>query len=910
MDAFQNTKDINNVLSPKNKNFILGSNNFQDNYKNLKNVIVKNNNNHLIFNNYNSKNAKNENVYLSNQNDNTNLFIDCNGHFKAELLERNKLTCSFRKLKSSNLANNNNVTDSENLINPFQLAKNTTNNNFNTYNSNNNQNFNTNNTLKDQKRKSILYHSINQSILNCSFFIARKFLTKEEITAKNIEEGFEKMQKLARSLKKIDQGNKNNRRSSNLMRYDDLFDILEFKGYEKEREILDKKIQSKKRNFTEHKKQPFSKLIEIKEEENERCKYQIFEKNNFSQNKKKIQINEYQTNGNTKKLDKEPYLTDRDSKTQNLENILNLIKIKNEGDKNCNDHSTYDSSTFNTTHHNIKRDDYKTNINTNNEKLINLRSRNSIHWSDAESSSNNKNANEAMKFGTCKNLNFNLAFEDKYLNNNCGNSNYKKHKKFTSTNKPCNKKVETHEESIQSLDHDVNNNNKDQSNNNNPFKYSRENKYIKNSLLPPKPKNIQINICNNPTDFENKSYKDENILNDLYSINKETDVVDSDEEAQRIRTSSGATLLFSDLKHKIENKNSKVPFSLNKNKNFQREISLKNPVACNIKNNVNVVARFGTNLNKNLKNYEKGNFLDTLNELVDKKNNKIESKGDLEKPHNPFVSKLSEIERNFNYNENFKSNNSNYNSFVKLECQNKNYNFDNNLKSNYDTNDYNNNIIYENSNITSASMISNAFEYNSNLNRQNSNNNFNTNNNYTSENNEKIDFNNKHPEAIKNNVNKNFSSNSYIESNSELAGESDFYSNITNNRSINNLSNKKNLLSNNKKFKSEYENYDEFDSAIKKLDFETNDVEGEYNESKCNKYNSRMKYKSNKRRSIYTSNNLRSLSNNYRSRKSKCNPGTESDYVSDFSKNSKLSMNSPNNNYSYITRSSISDIDM
>ena len=163
------------------------------------------------------------------------------------------------------------------------------------------------------------------------------------------------------------------------------------------------------------------------------------------------------------------------------------------------------------------------------------------------------------------------------------------------------------------------------------------------------------------------------------------------------------------------------------------------------------------------------------------------------------------------------------NPFVK--ANNKNYNFEN-FKSNYN-NDLND--IQENSNITSNSLISNNIDYNS----------------YNYQNNVK--------------TNGAYSSVSFLEFNSEMGQESEYQSNITNSQ----------YVSYNKNFKNDYDNYNEYESAMNKM-------------SKL----------------IFEKPVIRNKRNNN---------GTESDNISDFSKNSRLSSNSQNR--SYITKSSISDFE-
>jgi hypothetical protein len=222
-----------------------------------------------------------------------------------------------------------------------------------------------------------------------------------------------------------------------------------------------------------------------------------------------------------------------------------------------------------------------------------------------------------------------------------------------------------------------------------------------------------------------------------------------------------------------------------------------------------------------------------------------------------------------NYSSNYASNiyMSNFNSNMKEASEIYKTN-DNNYKSNYDTYDMRE-TINENSNITSVSIISNNMDFDSHIRSDN------------------LDKYNGDSNNIK--TNDIYGSNSFAEFTSENAIDIQFGSNLSK------FDPNCYYKSNYKNFKNDFDNYEEYESAMRKIELGTKDYLNKANNKNVKK-NNKNTHKTEKRKRI--SNN----SNN--------NNATESDYISDISKNSRVSSNSQINNYSYITKSSISDIEL
>jgi hypothetical protein len=323
----------------------------------------------------NAKNQINDPNKLDNYQSNNDYNYEIPNNFRADLIQKNKISCSFRKLKSKTInphfqkiTSMNSLNDENNISYqiPFSLVA----NNNNNFNSINNNNINTNNTFIE-KRKSF-YQSLNRSsTLNCSASIIKILLTEEEKRAKKIEEGFEKLQKLARSLRILD--NKKTFKSSNLARYDDLFDILEFKGMDKEKDIIHKKIKKNKNSN-------LNKIIE-EDSHNSNKKINKFNKNNYDTN---IQ-------NNIKILDKDLKFSDDEKVTFDKENFLKLAKST----KNLNKNSKNRFKANNLYESNVKEKPKFTNIFDKIEK-------NGYLIKSASKDFNEKPNEEKLKIKSCK----------------------------------------------------------------------------------------------------------------------------------------------------------------------------------------------------------------------------------------------------------------------------------------------------------------------------------------------------------------------------------------------------------------------------------------------------------------------------------------------------------------------------
>lgn len=820
----------------------INNNEYNNKRKNQENGNKKNNLGNMRKpenNNFTS----NQNEYFSN-----NGLLDINGHFKAELLERNKLTCSFRKLKSNNAFShknsglNNTSTiglDDNNLNNikpPFQYASlnNKNQNNYNTNNSNlNNFNGNNYNTRETISKRKAMYQSVNQSLLNCSSLAIKIFWTKQEQTAKNIEEGFEKLQKLARKLKIIE-NNKQNSRLSCVMIYDDLFDILEFKGMEKERDIIDKHIQQKKKRTNTEIKRPFKKnLIEINDES----------VTNFSEIKKNYAKNNFDSNAQIDIQDKQfNYNTNNEIPTFTKENFLSMAALDTTTKK-------IRDSEFSTLNNEYKKEDYSTNIFTNDKNLSCRKA------SDHIQSQNNKNFNKEKK-------NHKLKLKSREHDSLSENSDIQNRKE---------------QEMEFCLGRAVDN----------PFK-TNINHNTASKGLPPRNKNL-LTSC-----------KKALIQPQHFSTTKKIKINDF-QNSPKIRSSSGASKNIYNFNEKIEmaskmpfakinsnfaERNSNFNFSADKKVEIKQRDTKQNKLDSTYKNNDKFMNRIVLNshnedydrINENNENFDSMNIKVNSREL--EMNNDLNNH-DKKLVKNPFKKQQNKKNKNYfsnkakiteNYASNYASNNalSNFNSNNRdsslIYKTNDKYN-----KSNYDTNDMRE-TINENSQITSASILSYNNEYNSNLQSNYNQNilpfNVNTNNMKTNE---------------------LYTSNSFADLNSEMI-DSEYCSNTSNFKN-----NKKNIR-NYKNFKNDFDNYEEYESAMRKMQIITEEENGMIIKGK---------------REI--SRNFNSNKNNKKKRNSNnsnINIATESDFISDFSKNSRISNNSQINNFSYITKSSISDMDI
>lgn len=924
--------------------------------KSKKDLNEKNNKEKNIFNLL--KKTESFNYASNNQYDNTTNhgYLDINGHFIPELLERNKLTCSFRKLRSSNgyskknsgqnftsnFIENMNDKDTSNIDIPFQYASKNSNLNklnsnregtnkeiSNTYNSNilltyNNTNINNYNTKDTINRKKNLYNSFNQSILNCSALAIKIFSTAQEKTAKNIEEGFEKLQRLARNLKIIEP-NKQNTRVSNLFKYDNLLDILEFKGLGKEIDIIDKNIQKKKNlHYTE--KKPFisnehnsinlgnnyvnysdnkhnytnlpykaTKINKIREENNNSTY--------FSEMKKKYKKNSYETNSKIEINDIAEHISDREISNFNKGNFLFTTKTN---PKN-NEFDYCISKKY------ITKDDYCTNLDSDNQYLNAKLLKNSSSLLSQEDNVKETNLNKI-------NYNKKNSQNESYFDRDFSDErNYEENK---NVKKNLNKRFC----SIVS----------------NPFKNS-SGSFNNNSAinktdgkgLPPKTKNIFTSskkelISRNQNFSTNKRIKESECWNpfNFRSSSGFSKSFNFNEELEKAEKMPFLKITNNENTYYLNNSNNNAC----KNDNIDDGKSNKICDFIEVKNNLGLrklKLNRNNNSNKNLIKvnnhiFSKAKYND-LNEYTNADNSKIHENNRISIKLDKLNTKSYENINFFNNDNNNDYNNQlafnsrfNNNSYMNFKNQNKlnpddhligncrsnftsnnntnNNNIDvdttsifktneKNCRSNYDTNEIKE-VVNENSYITSASILTCNMDCNSSLPRNNS------------------DTNNVNYNANTNNMKTNevYSSNSFIEYNTENGIDSEFYSNITNNPYR--KDEKNNYFSNYKNFKNDFDNYEEYQSAMRKMDSYTleddNSFDDAYRSNDKNVYrknNSKnKKYKTSKSRFSINSNNK--------------NNNTESDYISDFSKNSRVSNNTQINNFSYITKSSNSDNDL
>ncbi len=793
-----------------------------------------------------SKKRESINNFASNQGDhNTNNgFLDINGHFKAEMLERNKLTCSFRKLKSNNVfsdkssnainASNNGLID-ENNSNytkpPFQYASinnKTQNNNYNTFNSNLNKSIlNNYNTRETISKKITLYQSVNQSILNCSSLAVKIFRTKQEQTAKNIEDGFEKLQKLARNLKIIECNYKNSK-LVNSLKYEDLFDILEFKGMEKERDIIDKNVNKKKMRINAEIRKPFkstrnltkittTNFIKIDEEN----AYGVSDmKRNYTKNNYesdcKINFNEKETN----------YNSDREIPTFNKENFLSLATF------NLTNKKVKDIESINFQKQTCKRG-YITNGDNRNDRL-NVLDEKSIFSKEKEIDDKDK-ISILTKLRQLEGIE-NDEFTDDILYN----------------------EIENNEKIM-----------------NNPFKLSK-NLNTASKGIPPW--NANLFTSNKKKDFPPRNFttNKKQKVNEFYqspSSRNSFKITKSNKYNFHEKIEMAAKIPF---EIKIEENNSKKNFSYENIENTKKE-DIKKQLESKQKNLLKITPII-------LNQYEEANRISEKDKNYYKLDSNIsEIQIDYKKKKDYLQNSFKKQNQNFNINNNYSNANKKQNNYSSNYASNNfrsnsNSNMketslsliyktnDNNFKSNYDSYDLKE-TINENSNITSGSIISCNMDFDSNI-RSNNLNNYNG-------------------DTYNMKTNDIYGSNSFGDYNSENAIRGQFWSNLSN------LEQKNVFKSSNKNFTNDFDNYEEYESAMRKMEIVIDDLP---------KKGNRIEKKSN---------NIKSISRaNYRQRYSvnsnTYNNATESDYISDFSKNSRLSNNSQNNN-SYITKSSVSD---
>lgn len=823
--------------------------------KNQKNQCNDNKKNKNLLTNGIFKKSENNINFTSNQGDNNtnNGLLDINGHYKAEMLERNKLTCSFRKLKSNhihskknsnvNFTSNNGLDDNNSsyIKPPFQYASinnKNQNNNYNTFNSNLNKsivnNYNTRETIAKRKN---FYQSVNQSILNCSALAIKIFWTNQEQTAKNIEDGFEKLQKLARNLKIIDFNHKNSK-LVNILKYDDLFDILEFKGMEKERDIIDKNIQKKKMGINGEIKKPFKSTRNLTNLSSHNLN-KIEEENtsSFCEIKKNYTKNNYESHSKIDLNEKEiSYNSDREVPTFNKENFLSLATL-NSTTKNIKEFELLNSQKH------ISKENYGTNVHNGNYNLKVFNIKSCLFSKEKEDADNNKDKVSILtKLRDLEGIE-NDGFSDEDFINNKNDDNK------TIINNPfkLGKNLNTASKGFPPR-------------NGNIFASSKKKDLTPHNFTTNK--KLKVNeFTQSPT--SRSSFKMPN--DNKYNFNEKLEMA--------------AQMPFA-VKMEKEEMNSKINFFTEKVFENRKKDNIKNHLELNKKNAfikgnqiINNQFEETNRISEKIENYDSASQKKDSN--ISEFNNEFKKKNILQ---NPFKKQNQKLKNNYksgnkklnnNYASNYSSNNhmSNFNSNMK-ERSSIYVTNDNNNKSNYDTYDMKE-TINENSHITSGSIISCNMDFDSNM-RSNNVNNYN---------------------GDTNNVKTNdiYGSNSFGDYNSENAFESQFCSNISN------LDPKNDFKSNYKNFKNDFDNYEEYESAMRKMELGIEDLpkKGNKNENKRNIKNSIGRPFHKKINSVNSNINA-----------------TESDYISDFSKNSKLSNNSQINNFSYITRSSVSDIEI
>ena len=189
----------------------------------------------------------------------------------GEFFNNIKITCSSRKLKRNSINENSNLNFMEN--NSQNNEKNKffryDTNNSNRYLSIDKKNLNLERNYKFNKK---LNYNSNSFIFSNPIIYNNLNNIKELEKSRNIQEGFEKLQKLAISLKLVNV--KSNNLKYNSIKYDDLLDILEYRGLEKEKDFLNERVQkSKKSNKFK---------TDIKPKFFNSCNFDNSKKNNFT----------------------------------------------------------------------------------------------------------------------------------------------------------------------------------------------------------------------------------------------------------------------------------------------------------------------------------------------------------------------------------------------------------------------------------------------------------------------------------------------------------------------------------------------------------------------------------------------------------------------------------------------------
>jgi hypothetical protein len=348
---------------------------------------------------YHVEATKNQNNVFKRQNSNmsnNDYTYEIPNNFRAEFLQKKKITCSFRKLKNKEITDPSKlgvkkISSEENFIQnitPFSTSNHYNNSNsINNNNSNNNNSLNTFSTLTEKKKSFYRSRSLTRSTTsNNSNFLIKLFLTEEEKRAKKIERGFETLNKLALSLKNFD--NKISCKNLKLIKYEELFDILEYRGMEKEKEIIDKKIQ---KNI---KKKINSNLNKIEEEDQHHLNSNDFNKINYETN---FHTNIKLSEKDLKISDDEMVTFDKEKFFKLAQSTKNIDKnSKNEFNKKNNNNKILDESNK---IHKIERSNFTKKIEKNTD---NKKSSNSNSTSNNNDNNNNIPSQQIPKNKTCK----------------------------------------------------------------------------------------------------------------------------------------------------------------------------------------------------------------------------------------------------------------------------------------------------------------------------------------------------------------------------------------------------------------------------------------------------------------------------------------------------------------------------
>lgn len=270
---------------------------------------------------------------------------------------------NFNSSNNNNLNIWNNNTASLNNLHNSSLSVEKVGFNIN----NNNNAYEANNTLK---RYSLTKHIVNSNsnILSKTFLLNHLPNKEEFLKSKKIQKAFDKLQKLAKTLKII-HNNASENAKENKIKYDELLDILEYKGLNVEKEILTENIEknNKKVSYSADKMpqalsfkiQNIPKFTFLDEVQNEVCENQ----QNVNINANEGQVGDYFDNN---KLDKRLINTINkvkhkkftfDDSGEKTKQIFSSKAVKKHFDFNFNLAENYDNSNGNTNSNNNKEEE-------------------------------------------------------------------------------------------------------------------------------------------------------------------------------------------------------------------------------------------------------------------------------------------------------------------------------------------------------------------------------------------------------------------------------------------------------------------------------------------------------------------------------------------------------------------------